>query len=115
MSRLDWLTLKVETVARIGGATPTTGGGYPSWQPNIKSPLLARCLKVYKELFKADARVEAIHAGLECGIIGAKYEGMDMISFGPTVKNPHSPDEKMLVASVGRYYDFMNALFKSFC
>ncbi|HSA34073.1 MAG TPA: aminoacyl-histidine dipeptidase [bacterium] len=115
MSRLDWLTLKVETIARRGGATPHTGGGYPSWQPNIKSPLLARCLKVYKELFKVDAKVEAIHAGLECGIIGAKYDGMDMISFGPTVKNPHSPDEKMFVPSVGRYYDFMKALFKSYC
>ncbi len=115
MSRLDWLSQKVETIARLGGATPSTGNGYPSWQPNIKSPLLARCLKVYKELFKVDAKVEAIHAGLECGIIGAKYEGMDMISFGPTVKNPHSPDEKMFVPSVGRYYDFMNALFKSFC
>ncbi len=115
MSRLDWITQKVETVARLAGATPVTGSGYPAWQPNLSSPLLARCLKVYKELFKTDAKVEAIHAGLECGIIGAKYPGMDMISFGPTVKHPHSPEEKLHIPSVGRCYEFMKALFKSFC
>jgi dipeptidase D len=58
--------------------------------------------------------VEAIHAGLECGIIGAKYDGMDMISFGPTIKNPHSPDEKIEIESIGKVWDFMVALFESY-
>ena len=57
-----------------------------------------------------DPVVEIIHAGLECGIIGAKYEGMDMISFGPTIKNPHSPDEKLEIKTIGQVYEFMGAL-----
>jgi len=115
MSRLDWISQKVETIARLAGADAVTGNGYPAWQPNLQSPLLARCLKVHRDLFGSDAKVEVIHAGLECGIIGAKYPGMDMISFGPTVKNPHSPEEKLHLPAVGRCYEFMKALFKSFC
>jgi dipeptidase D len=113
MTRLHALTLRIEAIARLAGAQPVSGGGYPSWQPNLQSPLLARCKNVYHKLFGRDPHVEAIHAGLECGIIGDKKAGMDMISFGPTLKNPHSPDEKIQVDSIGKIWDFLVELLKS--
>lgn len=114
MDRLGLLCDRVMSVARLAGAEGETSGGYPSWQPNMDSELLARCLAVYEKRFGKKPVVEAIHAGLECGIIGAKYEGMDMISFGPTIKSPHSPDEKIEIKSIGEVWDFMVALFESY-
>jgi dipeptidase D len=114
MSRLHALTRKVETVACLAGADAVSGNGYPSWQPNLASPLLARCQDVYRRLYGKEPHVEAIHAGLECGIIGDKKPGMDMISFGPTLKNPHSPDERVHVGSIGMVWDFLAELLKSF-
>jgi len=113
MSRLHALTWRIEAIARLAGAHAVSGGGYPSWQPNLQSPLLARCKDVYRKLFGREPHVEAIHAGLECGIIGDKKPGMDMISFGPTLKNPHSPDEKIHVESIGKIWDFLMELLKS--
>ena len=80
----------------------------------MASELLARCVDVYRKRFDKEPVVEAIHAGLECGIIGSKYDGMDMISFGPTIKNPHSPDEMIEIDSIGKTWDFMVALFESY-
>ena len=116
-SNMDSLALICEhamSVARLAGAEGTTSGGYPSWQPNMESKLLARCVAVYEKRFGKKPIVEAIHAGLECGIIGSKYEGMDMISFGPTIENPHSPDERIEIESIGKTWDFMVALFESY-
>lgn len=113
MSRLSALTWRIEAVARLAGADAVSGNGYPAWQPNLQSPLLARCKDVYRKLFGREPHVEAIHAGLECGIIGDKKAGMDMISFGPTLKNPHSPDEKIHVESIGKVWDFLAELLKS--
>ena len=113
MSRLHALTLRIEAIARLAGAQAVSGNGYQSWQPNLQSPLLARCKDVYRKLFGKEPHVEAIHAGLECGIIGDKKAGMDMISFGPTLKNPHSPDEKIHVESIGKIWDFLAELLKS--
>ena len=114
MDSLALLCERVMSVARLAGAKGETSGGYPSWQPNMDSKLLARCLQVYENRFGKKPVVEANHAGLECGIIGSKYDGMDMISFGPTIKNPHSPDEKIEIDSIGKTWDFMVALFKSY-
>jgi dipeptidase D len=114
MDSLDLLCERVMSVARLAGAEGERSGGYPSWQPNMESELLARCVEVYEKRFGKKPVVEAIHAGLECGIIGAKYDGMDMISFGPTIKNPHSPDEKIEIESIGKTWDFMVALFESY-
>ena len=116
-SNMDSLALlcdRIMSVARLAGAEGETDGGYPSWQPNMDSHLLARCLVVFEKRFGKKPVVEAIHAGLECGIIGSKYDGMDMISFGPTIKNPHSPDEKIEIESIGKVWDFMVALFESY-
>lgn len=114
MDSLALLCERVMAVARLAGAEGNTSGGYPSWKPNMQSALLARCLDVYEKRFGKKPVVEAIHAGLECGIIGAKYDGMDMISFGPTIKNPHSPDEKIEIQTIGEVWDFMVALFESY-
>jgi dipeptidase D len=116
-SNMDKLALigdRILAVARLAGAEGETSGTYTSWQPNMESKLLARCLQVYEKRFGRKPKVEAIHAGLECGIIGSKYAGMDMISFGPTIKYPHSPDEKIDIASIGKTWDFMTALFESY-
>ncbi len=116
-SNMDSLALLGEcilSVARLAGAQGQTSGTYTSWKPNMDSRLLARCLNVYEKRFGRKPAVEAIHAGLECGIIGAKYPGMDMISFGPTIKNPHSPDERINIESIGKVWDFMVALFESY-
>jgi dipeptidase D len=114
MDKLDGLTAQIEALARLAGGEARTGGGYPAWKPNMDSPLLAKCVGLYKEMFGKEPVVEIIHAGLECGIIGAKYDGMDMISFGPTIKNPHSPDERIEIETIGQVWDFMAALMKSF-
>ncbi len=114
MDSLGLLCDRILSVARLAGAEGETNGGYPSWQPNMDSQLLARCLDVYEKRFGKKPVVEAIHAGLECGIIGSKYDGMDMISFGPTIKNPHCPDEKIEIESIGKTWDFMVALFESY-
>jgi dipeptidase D len=112
LCRLHFLTAGSD-IGRLAGAEAVSGNGYPSWQPDMNSPLLARCLIVYERLFGKKPHVEAIHAGLECGIIGDKKAGMDMISFGPTLKNPHSPDEKIHVESIGKVWDFLVELAKA--
>jgi len=87
----------------------THSNSYPGWQPNQDSKILAIMQEVYQQLFDHPPRVMAVHAGLECGIIGAHYPQMDMISFGPTIKNPHSPDEMCDIASVEKYWRFLVA------
>jgi dipeptidase D len=110
VSRLQAHTDSIEAAARLAGGEAESGEGYPPWQPNMDSPLLARSVKLYEKLFNKKPVVEVIHAGLECGIIGDKYPGMDMISIGPTLKYPHSPDEKIRVGTIGMIWDFIVAL-----
>jgi dipeptidase D len=112
VSRLNALTNRIEAVARLSGGEAHSGDGYPPWQPNMDSPLLAKSLKIYEKLFNKKPLVEVIHAGLECGIIGDKNPGMDMISIGPTLKFPHSPDEKILIPTIGMVWDFVAELLK---
>lgn len=110
VSRLEAHTARIESLARLAGGTATSGTGYPPWQPNMASPLLARAKRIYRELNGKDAVVEVIHAGLECGIIGDRYPHMDMISIGPTICDPHSPDERLLLPTVGQVWDYLVAL-----
>ena len=89
------------------GATVKTSGSYDGWNPNMDSPILKTMMVGYEKLYGTKPAVMAIHAGLECGIIGGKYPSMDMISFGPTIKYPHSPDEKVNIASVEKFWKFL--------
>ena len=113
MSRLDEIDRRIEAIARLAGAEINFTEGYPAWQPDMNSPLLARALNVYESLFKQKPVVEMIHAGLECGIIGDRCGGLDMLSFGPTIKGAHSPDEKLYIPSVERVRDFLIELLQS--
>ena len=89
------------------GAEVTLSGSYPGWKPDMESPILKTMSDVYKKMFGKVPEMKAIHAGLECGIIGGVYPNLDMISFGPTIKYPHSPDEKVNIPSVKKFFDFL--------
>jgi len=99
----------LKAVCRLAGAEIQLQDGYPGWMPNLQSALLAKLRDVHLHTTGKDAEVKAVHAGLECGIIGEKYPGMDMISFGPTIEHPHSPDERVHIASVERFWAFLTA------
>lgn len=101
-------------LARLYGGTYETGNHYPPWEPRSSSDVLERGKRIWKELFGSDPEVEVTHAGLECGAIGSRFPGMDMISFGPTILQPHSPDERMHIPSVGRVRTFFRELLKSY-
>ena len=87
-------------------------GAYPGWKPNPQSAILKSMQDTYRKMFNKEARIMAVHAGLECGILGAKYPGWDMISFGPTICHPHSPDEKVNIPSVGKFWEFLKETLK---
>ncbi len=89
------------------GTRVTFSGSYPGWKPNMDSPILQVMLDTYKEMFGQEAKVKAIHAGLECGILGGTYPQWDMISFGPTLRSPHSPDERCLIPTVQKFWDLL--------
>lgn len=89
----------------LTGAEITQSNGYPGWAPNPDSEIREITVEAYRKLFGQEPHVKAIHAGLECGLIGDKYPGMDMISYGPTIKGAHSPDERIEIASVQKFWD----------
>lgn len=89
------------------GAKVTTGGDYPGWKPDAESAVLTLMRQLYQEKFDAEPIVNACHAGLECGILGAHLPGMDMISFGPTIRGAHSPDERVQITSVNKFWHFL--------
>lgn len=94
----------------LAGLAVAQGDGYPGWKPNVSSPILGVAKTVHAELFGEEPEVKAIHAGLECGIIGEKFPGMDTISFGPTIRNAHSPDECVSIPSVANFWKYVTAL-----
>lgn len=108
-SARDELCAIHRSLFRLIGAETLIDGEYPGWRPNLDSPLLQTMVRAYQEIFDTPAEIGAIHAGLECGIIGGKYPGLDMISFGPTIRFPHSPDEAMHIPSVQRFWDLLVA------
>ncbi|MFO0624880.1 MAG: M20/M25/M40 family metallo-hydrolase [Polyangiales bacterium] len=107
--------LGAEIVAHFAarGLAAATSGAYPGWAPNPDSSLLARCQAVYRRRFGHDAAVKVIHAGLECGIIGAKVPGMDTVSFGPTIRGAHAPGERVEVATVAGCYALLREILTS--
>lgn len=98
---------KIAAVFHLIDAKVTLKGSYPGWKPNMDSPILKTTSSVYKKMFGRVPEVKAIHAGLECGLLGGVYPKLDMISFGPTIKYPHSPDEKVNIPSVKKFFDFL--------
>ena len=96
-----------EALFTLAGAEVELSGSYNGWNPNMESPILKAMTASYEQLYGKRPAVTAIHAGLECGIIGSQYPALDMISFGPTICYPHSPDEKVEIASVEKFYDFL--------
>jgi dipeptidase D len=103
----------VSAIFELGGAKVIQDSGYPGWKPDMDSPILKIAKSTYEQLYGKEPEVKAVHAGLECGIIGEKYPGMDMISFGPTLEGVHSPDEKIYIDSVEKYWDFLLAILKN--
>lgn len=103
---------KIAAVFQLIGADVTLTGGYPGWKPDMQSPILKILSGVYTKMFKSDPDIKAIHAGLECAIIGGVYPNLDMISFGPTIKSPHSPDEKVNIQSVKKFYSLLCEVLK---
>ncbi|WP_291529761.1 aminoacyl-histidine dipeptidase [Bacteroides sp. UBA939] len=93
----------------MAGMKVELSGSYSGWQPNVDSPILHAMKLSYKQQFGVEPAVKVIHAGLECGIIGANCPGLDMISFGPTLRSPHSPDERVCIPTVPKFYDFLVA------
>ena len=98
---------RIRAVAELSGATVKEDDPYPGWKPNLNSNILKLSKKIFKDMYNTEPKVEAIHAGLECGIIGEKFPGMDMISIGPTIKYPHSPEEQVHVSTVNKFYKYV--------
>jgi dipeptidase D len=113
-SRLTEIANRMEAIARLAGAEVKNESSYPPWEPHMESELIGRAVEAYRAAFGTDPVVEVIHAGLECGVIGSKYPEMQMISFGPTIQNAHSPDERLFVPSLDRICVFMETLFASY-
>ena len=108
-SALESLRREVRAVGVLAGAAVEQDTPYPGWKPNLESHLLEMVKAVHRREFGSEPEVKAIHAGLECGILGKKAPGMDMISFGPVIECPHSPDERVQIESVGRFYRLLTA------
>jgi len=109
-SALKALRNRIRTIAELAGAEVEENEPYPGWKPNLASKLLAVVKAVHMREFGTEPQLKAIHAGLECGIIGEKFPGMDMISFGPWIEHPHSPDERVNIPSVEKFWQLLRAL-----
>jgi len=96
-----------QSVLELGGMKVQHDGNYPGWKPDPDSKILKVMKQVYEKKYDKTPEIKVIHAGLECGIIGAVYPNLDMVSFGPTIRHPHSPDEKVHIGSVGKFWDYL--------
>lgn len=101
---LEVLRRRIRSIGELAGAAVSEGAAYPAWQPDVDSPLLALIRAAHEQVVGEPPEIGAMHAGLECGIIGEKYEGMDMVSVGPQIEFPHSPDERVRIGSVAPFY-----------
>ncbi|MBR1785454.1 MAG: aminoacyl-histidine dipeptidase [Bacteroidales bacterium] len=107
------LAERLVCLAELCGGKCQLTGAYPGWKPNMQSELLKTMKSTYKKLYKKEPAVMAIHAGLECGLLGGKYPEMEMISFGPTLQSPHSPDERCYIPSVKKFYEYLLATLEA--
>ncbi len=111
-SELQAMAEQMSCLLELGGADVDSSHGYPGWQPNVQSPLLGLSLQTFEQLYGQKPAIKAIHAGLECGLISQKFPDLDMISFGPTIEDAHSPDESVDIPSVERFYGYFQAMLK---
>jgi len=112
-SARDELQQSIQSVFELAGATVENNGAYPGWKPNINSAILTAMKQIYNDLYGKIPEIRAIHAGLECGLLGNIYPNWDMISFGPTIRFPHSPDEKVNIKTVEKFWNFLVATLKN--
>jgi dipeptidase D len=103
----------VATVCELAGFEVEHGGKYPGWKPEPNSDIVRKLQEVHKKLFGEPAKLIAMHAGLECGVIGEKYPSMQMVSFGPTIVDPHSPNERVQISSVERFWNYLKLVLES--
>ncbi|MGA2359478.1 MAG: aminoacyl-histidine dipeptidase [Terriglobales bacterium] len=103
----------VATVSRLAGFEVEHGGKYPGWKPEPNSDIVRKLQEVHKKLFGEPAKLIAMHAGLECGVIGEKYPGMQMVSFGPTIVDPHSPNERVQISSVESFWNYLKLVLEN--
>jgi len=108
----QYIASNVRAIFTLAGAKVETSDGYPGWKPNLDSTILKTSKEVFKELFNKEPKIKAIHAGLECGILEGKNPGMDMVSFGPTIEGAHSPDERVNIPTVVKFYDLLKGILK---
>lgn len=102
----------VESIFALAGATVTHSEGYPGWKPKMDSPILQIAVDTYEQLFGSKPAIKAIHAGLECGLFLEKYPYLEMVSFGPTLRGVHSPDEKMHIPAVANFYKHLTTIIE---
>lgn len=106
----DALADEIVSLFALSGTVASKSGQYPGWKPNPASALLAVCQAVFRREFASESKIQVIHAGLECGLIGARYPELDMVSFGPTIHGAHAPGERVEVASVGHCWQLLRAI-----
>ena len=112
-SMIDAAAERVAAPMRLAGGEVTFGDGYPAWPPRPQSDLVDTAVEVYKQRFGSAPEVGAFHAGLECGVIGDKVGGMDMISFGPDMQGVHTPEEKISIPSTERTWAVLMDLLRA--
>jgi dipeptidase D len=112
-SALENIATTVGVIGGLAGAKAEHTDGYPGWKSNLNSTALKVTKQTYAQLFGEEPEIKAIHAGLECGIIGQKFPGMDMVSFGPTIEGAHSPDERVEIATVQKFWDLLTGVLKN--
>jgi dipeptidase D len=112
-SEIEEIAQTVGTIFELGGAAVSRSDGYPGWKANMESPTLKKAIATYASLYGSEPEVKAVHAGLECGIIGETYPGIDMISFGPTMLEVHSPEERIVIDTIPRFWGFLTTLLKT--
>jgi dipeptidase D len=112
-SAKEALSEEIRAAFELAGAKVTLTGGYSGWQPNMKSAILKEMKEIYAKMFGVEPQVKAIHAGLECGILAGAYPNWDMVSCGPTLRSPHSPDERALISTVDKWWRFLVEVLKN--
>jgi dipeptidase D len=103
---------RILSIGRLAGASVEETEGYPGWKPDLSSKVLQVAREIHVSALNSEPVVKAIHAGLECGIIGEKYPGMDMVSLGPQIEFPHSPDERVRIESVADFYKLLSGILE---